>query len=456
MIAVLVAIAVMLAAGLPAALAIEPRARGLYLTGLAFLYGSALVFVTMLVLALAHIGWSVAIVLIALAVIAGALALIAVRRLRRSAAETNPVIRGGLLDASIFTASAIGLDLCTLLVLVSYCFYTTLAPLWEWDFWAIWGLKARVFAAAGGIDWRFLESEWNRFVHPDYPLLLPLNLDFIALLNGGWSDRWLGLLNVAFAAAGLGIVRSLVRREQPPVVASLATLAVATTAATRFVGLGEGPLIAFGAVAVLMLRRALATGDAAARLHGVLLLGFAASCKNEGLALLIAVAIALFIAGEGSLLSKDRFRSIANLWPALVAIAPWMLMRATHSLGTDIASGPVLVRMAAHLRHAGEIAIMLGHQSVDRAAWIACLAGLFIAGGRELRRERFVLVAMAVQLVFFLLSYLATPNDVGWHIATSWSRLMSQLAIPITVVVSLMLARNIRGETAQNMSGRTL
>ena len=75
-----------------------------------------------------------------------------------------------------------------------YALYATLAPLWEWDFWAIWGLKARVFLEAGGIDWHFLESRWNAFAHPDYPLLVPLNFDFVALINGGWSDRWLGLL----------------------------------------------------------------------------------------------------------------------------------------------------------------------------------------------------------------------------------------------------------------------
>src|SRR2546423_1537939 len=79
--------------------------------------------------------------------------------------------------------------------------FATAARLWEWDFWAIWGLKARLFLGHGGIDWRFLESPWNTYVHPDYPLLVPFNFDFVALLNGGWSDRWLGLLSVGWAAA---------------------------------------------------------------------------------------------------------------------------------------------------------------------------------------------------------------------------------------------------------------
>src|SRR5207253_7119 len=105
------------------------------------------------------------------------------------------------------------LDLATLISLAAYAVYATLAPLWEWDFWAIWGLKARVFLEHGGIDWRFLESRWNAFTHPDYPLLVPLNFDFVALIGGGWSDRWLGILFVAYAVALLLIARALAARE---------------------------------------------------------------------------------------------------------------------------------------------------------------------------------------------------------------------------------------------------
>src|SRR5204862_5149758 len=98
------------------------------------------------------------------------------------------------------------LDVPTLVAILGFAFFATAAPLWEWDFWAIWGMKARVFLERGAIDWRFLESPWNSYVHPDYPLLVPLNFDFIALLNGSWSDRWLGLLSVAWAVALLLII----------------------------------------------------------------------------------------------------------------------------------------------------------------------------------------------------------------------------------------------------------
>src|SRR6185295_18194043 len=81
-------------------------------------------------------------------------------------------------------------DVATLATIAAHVAYATLARVWEWDFWAIWGLKARAFYEIRTIDWRMLASPWNDFVHPEYPLLLPLNYLHVALLNGEWNDRW--------------------------------------------------------------------------------------------------------------------------------------------------------------------------------------------------------------------------------------------------------------------------
>src|ERR1051326_5399770 len=64
--------------------------------------------------------------------------------------------------------------------------FATIARMWEWDFWAIWGLKARTFFEFGTIDWRFLQSPWNDFAHPDYPLLVPFNYVYASLTAGVW------------------------------------------------------------------------------------------------------------------------------------------------------------------------------------------------------------------------------------------------------------------------------
>jgi len=112
-----------------------------------------------------------------------------------------------------------------------------------------------------------------------------------AIVSGDWSDRWLGLMMTAFAAAVLLVVRGLVAEETSPLFAALITAAAATLAVSRYVGLAEGPLIAFGASSVLFLRRALQSDDAVAWRHGAVMLALAANVKNEGIALAVSVAI---------------------------------------------------------------------------------------------------------------------------------------------------------------------
>jgi len=424
MAAVLVSILSLVVLGLPVALAVDRRARGPLLIGTAYLYGSGLIFFVLLALSVAHVRWTL--MSVAVAGLPGCLVawLVAWHLGNQATGQPGNPVRPHLLD------------LITLLTLAGYALYATLARLWEWDFWAIWGLKARVFLEHGGIDWRFLESRWNVFAHPDYPLLVPLNYDFVALLGGGWSDRWLGVLFVAWTAALLLIVRGLAAQELPPLLASLVTLATASIALSPYVGLAEGPLIAFGAAGVLFIRRAILFDDTAAWRHGALLLGLAANAKNEGLALLVAAGIAVLIL---------RPKMILRLWPAVALAAPWLILRATHALPTDIVAGSVVSRILARLPYAAPMARFLLARLHERWFWLALLAGIAIAPAARRRREAFVLLVTGVQLAFYITSYLATPHDPQWHIATSWSRLTVQLALPITFAVIMMLAVSFPG-----------
>ena len=416
MTASLLAIISLVVIGIPIALALDRNARGPILLGTAFLYGSGLTFFVLLLLSVLHIRWSLLSLTIAVAVVDAPLFLL-----------VRPRGSGGL------PVRFHWLDLLTIWTLGGYALYATLAPVWEWDYWAIWGLKARVFFENAGIDWRFLESRWNVFAHPDYPLLLPFTYDLVAIVGGGWSDRWLGLLMVAFAAAIVLIVRGIVAEETDALFAALIAAAVSTFAASRYIGLAEGPLIAFGGAAVLLLRRAMKSDDPAAWRHGAVLLGLAANVKNEGLALAVSIAIAVVVLKRNALW---------RLWPTAAIAAPWLLLRATHALPTDIVEGSVIARVLFRLRATPVIARLLAADLVAPWVWLLLLAGIAVAVRR--RREAFVFIVTFVQLAFYIGSYYATPHDPRWHIVTSWPRLVMQLAIPVTVAVLSMLAISFR------------
>ena len=422
MTATLIAILSLAVLGIPIVLAVDRSARGPLLVGTAFLYGSGTMYFVLLTLSIAHIRWTLISVTVASLIVFCAAALIARR-------QNGPVARPN-------TTPHV-LDLVTIFTIVCYALYATLAPVWEWDFWAIWGLKARTFLEIGGIDWHFLESRWNTFAHPDYPLLVPLNYDFVALLNGGWSDRWLGLICVAWAVALALVVRSLAARETTPFFAALLTTVIAALGFSRYVGLAEGALIAFGGAGVLFVRAALLDGDDVAWRHAALMLGFAANCKNEGLALLVAVTIAVVAT------SRARF---FKLIPAYALAAPWLILRALHTLPTDIVEGSTISRLLARLPYVHQILLFLAEQLTKPWFWIAILIGILVAPAVLRYRERFIFLVTAIQGLFFVVVYFITPNGLRWHVQSSWPRLTAQLAVPITFAVFLMLANSLLPE----------
>jgi hypothetical protein len=400
--------------GLPVALTIDATLRPLSAIALGFLYGSGVAWTVLL--ALSPFGWTLPRVAGAMLAVSAVCLAFAMRSRRVGRAKVRPALP----------------DLVTALLLAGFACFATLAPLWEWDFWAIWGLKARVFVEHGAIDWRFLQSPWNAFSHPDYPLLVPLNMSLAALANGGWDDRWLGVLFVAFAAAIVFLVRDLAAEEVSPNVAACIALAISATACASNVGAAEGPFLAFAGGALLMLRRALDFDDRAAFRHGALLLGLAACTKNEGLALTLSIAIAMVLCGAA--------RHVPRLWPAAVLPLPWLLLRLAHRLPTDLLSGSLLSRAASYLPELGAAARELILYLPRPWLWAAVLVALLVA--RERQRERFALLAIGIQLAICVAMYLTSPRDIHWQIATSWERVSAQLLVPLTYAAAMLAARS--------------
>jgi len=432
----LLAAAITFLAGLPIARAVDPRADAFAWAGTSYLYGSGAVFLALLALSMLGVAWSAGSVGAMLALAVAAATCLAWRS-HAEAGRAPPRLHA--------------IDALTLATIVGYALYATLASPYEQDFWAIWGLKARAFSDAGGIDWRFLESPWNAFQHPDYPLLVPLDLAFAALVNGGWDDRWIGIAFAAWGASLVLVVRSLAARETTATFAALIAFALAAPCFTRYVGLAEGAYLAFGGAAVLFLREALREADPAAWRHGALLLGLAANCKNEGLALLASVTVALAIAGP----RRELAARLKRLWPAYALAAPWLAIRAVHALPTDIASGGAAARLLERLGHADAILALLAARLAQPWAWIALVAALLVVRAPVLARERFVLAATAIQLAFFVAAYFTTPYDVAWHVWTSWPRLTGQVAVPISFTVMLALAAAISDGTARGPTTST-
>lgn len=451
---VIAAIVTTIVIGLPVTLAIDRHQRGAGLVGLSYLYGAGSVWALLLLMSLVRMPWTVlstTIVLVVFAALVWAFVLFRTPELPRQSARN-------------WSSLALVVDLATAFSLAAYAMYATVARVWSWDFWAIWGLKARVFVENRGIDWSFLQSPFNDFAHPDYPLLVPMNYAYTALVSGGWDDRWMGLGWIGFTVALVLIVRSMASREVPELPAALIGFATAGAAFTRYVGLADAALVACAAAAIVMIRRYLLFEDEAAFRHGAILLGLAASTKNEGVALIATIVIAVLVheyAGAPRSASvsppvASRLPAVlARLWPAIAIALPWIVIRTAAHLQTDIARGSFISRAIERAGAMVPIVATLLRQMPDPWIWLFMLVGVVLMTREARAAERFTFAAVVIQLFWYVATYFGTPLDVAFHIETSWPRVARHVEIPFLFVVMIALAQAaLRRETLAHAEAR--
>jgi len=231
---------------------------------------------------------------------------------------------------------------------------------------------------------------------------------------------------------------------RPPEISFRVAIALATTAfaLSPQIGLADGPLIAFGGVALLLMRRALRSGDNVSFRHGAILLGLAAATKNEGMTLCVAAAIAIVAA-------RAPIRTFAQFWPAVALASPWLILRAMHDLPTDLAAPGILDRLSARLAALPQLGATMLETLSNRLPWALLAISLLIVPLRLLRTEKFVLVAVVVQLLFFTTAYLITPLDAAWHVASSFGRISTHLGAPAAFVIMVMLSHCFPRTTAE-------
>lgn len=400
--------------------------RLLQLIGEAYLLGSAALAFLLMALSVFDIRWSRTLVIVAAIAIIIAAALV----IRRHAPFEWP----GLGAANL-------IDVLTLALIAGYVRLTTLAPPAEADFYAMWGTKAKQFFLTGGIDWRFLQDRLNLPSHVDYPILLPLLYDVQALMLGEWPDeRWFALVHIATSVAALFVIRALLADEMPKLARAVATLILMPLVFSPYFGLPEGLLVAYGTLALLILRRALRDGDRAAALRGAAYLGLAAFCKNEGVALVAAVAIAV-------MLTKPRW--ILRLWPAVAIALPWFLLKWRYGLESDLVQTGAFGRLMDRLAHPGPLVEALRAVPHGGALfWIGVAVACLIGFRRILSEERSLAIAIVTQILFFIAAYLVTPYDLAWHVRTSWERIVRQLLPAIALLALLATVIRFRAENS--------
>ncbi len=314
-------------------------------------------------------------------------------------------------------------------------------PLWVWDSWVTWGMKARLIFLEGGIT-RALYADPSRLVtHPDYPLLLPLVQAWLFQWLGAADDRLAGAATLLAFVALLGICYAAVRRWGGSRTLALAVL-VALGGGTVVAGLAgiafaDTPLALLVTIATLYLVEWLARGEGRALWIAALAGGLLPWCKREGLLLLGVLCVATLLLAEATGARGRGWRGVgALLLAGLLLAGPWWAFVAWAKVANSGDFAPLgWATLAANVGRAPTIARMMAQQLVStqwNGLWLlAALGGLLRLGRRRgsvQSGDLLLWVAVgylaAVTASYFFSTYEPYPQ----HIATSAFRLIAQVA----------------------------
>lgn len=340
-----------------------------------------------------------------------------------------------------------------------------------WDARSIWWFHASWIEGDSDAFRDALANPALAYSHPDYPPLVPATIAGAWTSTGG-SGLWIAqAVSTVLTLSAVAMLAYAVRHLVPtarPMVARLLALGVALGLwATADYGIAAGYVdhlwaaALAGAVVLLFIDGSIVGADGRSGSgHGghlalaVLLATVAALTKNEGMVAAVIVAVLFTVR------ARHRLRRAAWMWLPVAAGLVWAMVARGFGATSDLSSSPRIGQLTSgDLEPLGRIPRTLttfgGH-----VGWV--LAGTLVVsvvGAVTLRRSRrsmglvsavwpwLVIVGFGVGL---LATYVISPYDIGWHLATSADRVgVLLLLVALAVVASWVLVALAPAETTE-------
>lgn len=383
-----------------------------------------------------------AMILIELILIAALFAANLRRRGASPARESDFVPGDGVNKVLAFAATSL-----LILLLVNYfedwSSATLSTPYGDWDAWAIWNLRASFFAS--GESWLSGFSEAISWSHPDYPLLLPLNISRLWVLLGDRSVWAPILVSFLFQISLLGFLVTSVQLLRGYIQGILAGLAgvLVLFASLSFKLYADIPIAFYFLAAnyLVFLSESESQTKYYLSLFAGLLTGAALWTKNEGWAMLAAVVITRLIL---DIFNRKSIAQSKKWWGNfLLGVSPFLLATIHFNIAyappgdllKEISMGGIINAVLSPGRYLTIFRFVkdqvLGYGNlilplVPLMAIYALIAGFSMPTGQK---KAVISLALRITLLagFYFLVYLFTPKDLAWHLGTSLERLVTHI-----------------------------
>jgi hypothetical protein len=335
-----------------------------------------------------------------------------------------------------------------LLALVGALFdVTTEWPLQTVDSFAIWALKGRAFFHDHGLFGTFFRYDHTIYSHWDYPLHVPLFLDWLAQWMGAFHIPLLKTTNGLLVASGVVLFWSGLRDfigRRASFLWSLMLVSIPTLFKTAGISLeADLSLALFFLGSGIALFRAFQSHEPREWILLGLFTGLAGWTKNEGMSWLLVVGVMLLLS---AVRRKIEMRHAMGAMGVAIALSlPWRLFQWSHGFESDLFSAPLVF-------HADRWQIIVKAVAQQFSLWeswgilwiIAIIAGgiTLIRWIRRTSQTRPTMLSLGgtllLQGAMYMLIYFITPLQVEWHLGSSLDRIMLHLA-PLTLFISALI-----------------
>ena len=318
------------------------------------------------------------------------------------------------------------------------------SPHGGWDAWGIWNLKARfLFFGIDDGTWIRLFTPEIVWSHPDYPLLLPTTIARYWLLLGKPSPWIPSIVSMLSLGLTLWLIHAAVKSSAGQLPANISIIVL--LGATFFVQhagsqFADNYLALFVVAAAIVLKQLLVSDYQSAKGWGMLyllgiLLGFAASTKNEGLliAFVFLITYLAFVISRRDQGLPAISRSVIVLCAAwLLVFIPSFMMRYSNSVTNDVISAISLdlIKSSLSWERISSMFQLIGPLAMDFfLVPIIIATGVVIACcGRfrlSLAQNSVFLIAVPILILSgYVIVLWVTPHDLTWHVDTTFQRLL--------------------------------
>ncbi|MGB0871976.1 MAG: DUF6541 family protein [Solirubrobacterales bacterium] len=447
--------------------------------GLAYLVGVAMVTTSSILLLVLSVPMSAPIYLVVALLLSVGCA-VGIRRVKRGenpSSERRPAsskpsllrLRGWLSERSTaWWVAALTVSVIALFAVVG--FITALkAPVSGWDGWSIWARKGQMLFYEDALPKEFFTSENYRFMHPDYPLLIPVWESVFFRFAGAPNTQALHGQFWILLVAGLWAAGFLAHRAVPAIRGSkewaaaiwaplLGVLIVTPGIHRQTLQIyADIPMAVFAMGAALCIALWLQGRRSGYLVVAALLLGATANVKNEGLTTALAVIGAMLIvrlfAVEGSRWKSFKPAAICAAAVAALAVLPWRIwltLNDVHGL-VSITDGVSPDYIWEHRERVHPSVGSVVNQLVQPGVWnfiptlaVAIVLACLIVGVAR-RIATFYGLAGVLTLAAIVWGYVVAPTELGSHLGSSSDRLVDGFAFISAAAVlhlTILLAKS--------------